>query len=115
MKQLMILVVFVAVGAGGFFAWRYFHAESNGQSFRTTLIERGNLTATITATGTLEPEEVVDVGAQVAGRIVEFGKDRRDTTKTIDYNSEVEPGDVLAEIDKALYEADLKQAKAAVE
>ena len=38
----------------------------------------------INATGTVEPEEVVDVGAQVAGRIVEFGKDTQ-TGKTIDY------------------------------
>ena len=39
-------------------------------------MKRGNLIATISATGTVEPEEVIDVGAQVAGRIVEFGKDK---------------------------------------
>ena len=36
---------------------------------------RSNILVTIRATGTVEPEEVVDVGAQVAGEILYFGKD----------------------------------------
>jgi len=38
--------------------------------FRTAAVERGNLIVTISATGTVEPEEVIDVGAQVAGQIL---------------------------------------------
>ena len=47
--------------------------------------------ATISASGTLEPEDVVDVGAQVVGQIIAFGEDPV-THKPIDYGSEVEPG-----------------------
>jgi len=43
--------------------------------FRTLPIQRGDLVPTISATGTVEPEKVVDVGAQVAGLIQAFGKD----------------------------------------
>ena len=45
-------------------------------AFRTAGVERGDLVVTVSATGTLEPEEVVDVGAQVVGRIEEFGSTR---------------------------------------
>ena len=50
----------------------------------------GTLGATITATGTVEPEEAIDVGAQVAGQIVEFGKDKNG--KEVDYGAAVEIG-----------------------
>ena len=78
--------------------------------FRTVQVKRGDLLATISATGTVEPEEVVDIGAQVAGRIVSFGKDKNG--KEVDYGSVVEAGMVLARIDDALYAADVGSAKA---
>jgi HlyD family secretion protein len=61
------------------------------------------LTATITATGTVEPEEVVDVGAQVSGQFLEFGKDKMG--KPIDYGSVVESNMLLARIDPTLFQA----------
>jgi len=76
-------------------------------------VMRGDLQAIISATGTVEPEEVVDVGAQVAGRIVAFGKDK--DGKTVDYGSVVEAGTILAQIDDALYAADLANTKAQLE
>ncbi|MBI4795578.1 MAG: biotin/lipoyl-binding protein, partial [Deltaproteobacteria bacterium] len=92
--------------------WFWLENHSNTASFRTTPITRGDLLATISATGTVEPEEVVDIGAQVAGRIVAFGKDKNGNT--VDYGSHVEAGTVLAKIDDALYAADVSQAKAAL-
>ena len=82
----------------------------NAGGFRTVQVKRGDLQASISATGTVEPEEVVDIGAQVAGKIVAFGQDRNG--KTVDYGSVVEAGTVLARIDDALYAADVEQAKA---
>ena len=83
-------------------------------------VKKGDLLASISATGTVEPEEVVDVGAQVAGQINSFGKDKNG--KTIDYGSVVEEGTILAQIDDSLYAADvalanaqLQQAKAGVQ
>jgi HlyD family secretion protein len=70
------------------------------------------LVAVISATGTVEPEEVVDVGAQVAGKIVSFGKDK--DGKIVDYGSVVEAGTILAQIDDAIYAAEVSQAKAQV-
>ena len=79
-------------------------------SFTTATVKRGDVAATIGATGTIEPLEVVDVGAQVAGRIRSFGTDR--DGKTVDYGSVVEEGALLAKIDESVYAADLSVAKA---
>ncbi len=92
-----------------FFAVRACSPEPSAP-FITAKVTRGDLTAAISATGTVEPEEVIDVGAQVAGRIVSFGKDKNG--KTVDYGSEVETGTVLAQIDDALYSAEAEQARA---
>ena len=78
-------------------------------------VERGDLEFTIDATGTVEPEEVVDVGAQVAGKIESLGTDPRHPTRTIDYGSPVEVGTVLARIDDSLYQSEVEQAQAQVE
>jgi HlyD family secretion protein len=83
---------------------------SSATEFKTVKVKQGDLQATISATGTVEPEEVVDIGAQVAGRIVSFGKDKNG--EEVDYGSVVEAGTVLARIDDALYAADAASAKA---
>jgi HlyD family secretion protein len=75
-------------------------------------VKKGDLLATISATGTLEPEEVVDVGAQVQGQILEFGKDPKNPKKTVDYGTQVELGTVLAKIDDSLYSSDVQNARA---
>lgn len=87
-------------------------SSKDAADYRTAEIRRGSLVETISATGTVEPEDLIDVGAQVAGRIVEFGKDRQG--KEIDYGSEVEAGMILARIDDTVYQADLSQAEASL-
>src|SRR5215470_12595278 len=82
MKKLIFLLVLVAT-VGGAGTW-YWHTNSQPRSnFRTAKVFHGPLRATIGATGTLEPEEVVDIGAQVAGRIEYLGQDPADAKKVI--------------------------------
>ncbi|PKN48857.1 MAG: RND transporter, partial [Deltaproteobacteria bacterium HGW-Deltaproteobacteria-16] len=107
-KALIALIaVLLLVGLA---AWQLTRSQGNSLAYRTAELKRGDLVVTINATGTVEPEEVIDVGAQVAGRIVSFGKDAKD--KTVDYGSLVEAGTVLARIDDSLYAADVAQAEA---
>jgi HlyD family secretion protein len=82
--------------------------------FRTAVVERGNLLATVSATGTLEPEDAIDVGAQVAGQIKRFGRDPRDPSKPIDFGAVVEEGTILAQLDDSLYASQVGQARANV-
>jgi HlyD family secretion protein len=111
MWKKVVVALLIVLAAGGFVAW-YAQGSAKGQAtLRTEPVIRGELLATISATGTLEPEDVIDVGAQVAGQIKEFGSDPR-TSKAIDYGSEVEAGTVLARIDDSLYKAKVEQSKA---
>ena len=68
-KRIAVVAVVLCVIAAGAALYR---RDSNGRkvSFKTAQVTRGELVVTIDASGTLEPEEVVDVGAQVAGQIV---------------------------------------------
>ena len=114
-----VVVLALLCTVGGAAAWYSRQENAQTPSFRTVRVTRSDLVVSIGATGTVEPEEVIDVGAQVAGRIVSFGKDV--TGKGIDYRSDVEEGTLLARIDDSLYaaqaaeaEAQAQQAKAAV-
>ena len=109
MRMLIAVVILIGVlGAAGWWFWKFDTALK--PEFRTAKITRGDLYSTIDSTGTLEPEDAVDVGAQVDGRIVSFGKDA--SGKPIDYRSNVEANMVLATIDDAVYKADLNTAQA---
>ncbi len=107
-KSLIVLIAVLLLGSVAI--WQHTRSQETAIPYRTAEIKRGDLRVTISATGTVEPEEVIDVGAQVAGRIVSFGKDSKG--KPVDYGSVVEAGTVLARIDDSLYAADLAQAQA---
>ncbi len=109
-KTLIVVVVLVVCGA---IAWSWHGRNRSEVVYSTASLKRGDVAATITATGTIEPVEAVDVGAQVAGRIRSFGPDR--DGKTVDYGSVIEEGAVLARIDDSVYAADLAVAKAQLE
>ncbi len=85
-------------------------SKAQPPSFKTAKISRGEVTSTISATGTLEPEEVVDIGAQVTGQILKFGLDTEG--KQIDYGSKVSSGQLLASIDDQVYRINRQQAEA---
>src|SRR5438132_11596004 len=93
MKRLIIFLAVAGIIAGGG-VWDWAASSQPRNNFRTAKVERGRLVATIGATGTVEPEEVVDVGAQVAGRIEYLGADPSDPKKMVQWGSAVE-GPVL--------------------
>jgi HlyD family secretion protein len=105
------ILVLGLVGATA--AWYLLRGNDPAIGYRTAAVKRGNLLVSISATGTVEPEEVIDVGAQIAGQIMSFGRDA--AGRTVDYGSAVEEGTVLAKIDDSLYSADAAQAEAQVQ
>lgn len=116
MRRIPVILVGILLLAGLVTAAGVWYARRDGaaaDAFRTTTVKRGDLVSTISATGTVEPEEVVDVGAQVAGQIIAFGQDT--AGKSIDYGSPVEEGTVLARIDDSLYASDVASAQAQLE
>ncbi len=107
-KVIIILLCLAAIGGVLYFS---FGMKSDGQvKFKTTPIQKGDVVRTIEATGTVEPEDLVDVGARVSGEIVSFGKDREG--KEIDFGSIVKEGDLMALIDDKIPQTNFQQAKA---
>ncbi len=109
-KLLMLLVSFWGVGAAGLWYWN--DPKNHLITFKTVPVKRGDLMVTINATGTLEPEEVVDIGAQIVGQIRSFGTDPRDPSLPIGYGTAVEEGTVLARLDEAVLRARVDSARA---
>jgi HlyD family secretion protein len=112
MKKVILFLVVVGVIAACV-VWYLRRSDGEVKTFRTTTVEQGNLRATISATGTVEPEEVVDVGAQVTGKVKTIGMDN--DGNEIDYGSIVKEGMVLAQIDDSLYAAELASAEAGLQ
>lgn len=114
MRTAIVLIIVTCVAAGGaaYYVQSNNHAEKT--SFRTAPIQRGDLTVTISATGTLEPEDLIDVGSQITGKVLNFGPDLDRPGKTVDFRSEVRKDQLLANIDPTYYQAQADQAKAAL-
>jgi HlyD family secretion protein len=101
MKQKLLIVIggilLLSVALG---LHRCGRGDSGG--FQTATVTRGSLTQAVTATGTLNPVVNVQVGSQVSGNIQKL---------FVDYNSTVKAGQVVAQIDPALFQATVIQAE----
>jgi HlyD family secretion protein len=76
MKNLVLILLVVVSGTAGTYYYLQRRAPLSPLEFvRTEQVRRGDLVSVIKATGTIEPEDVVDVGAQVMGRIEDLGVD----------------------------------------
>jgi HlyD family secretion protein len=109
MKKYILPVLAVVLIGTGVGYWLLHKSSGPPVSFKTEPATRGELVSTVTATGTLEPEDVIDVGAQVAGLIKDFGTGS--DGKVIDYGSPVDAGTVLARIDDSYYRAKAEQSR----
>ena len=99
-KILIGIVVLLLLGGGLFYV---FKGNGNTPKFRTEKVARGDIRATVTATGTVNAVTTVLVGTQVSGTIKNL---------YVDYNSPVKKGQLLALIDPATFEATVAQARA---
>jgi HlyD family secretion protein len=100
MKKLLVGLVIAAVLAAG--GYLYFRKENAAPTYRTAKVERGEIVDTITATGTINAVTTVSVGSQISGTIQKL---------SVDYNSHVRKGQVIAQIDPRLLEASVIQAR----
>src|SRR6266704_6105777 len=76
--------------------------QRSAANYQTTAVSRGPITQAVTATGTLNPVVNVQVGSQVSGNIAKL---------SADFNSQVKAGQVVAQIDPALFQATVTQAE----
>src|SRR5579871_2782843 len=97
------VVLLIALGAAAGFT---FYNSSKKVDYLTAKIERGDIDAVISATGTCNAVVNVQVGSQVSGNILELHAD---------FNTKVKKGQMVARIDPAPFQAKVDQAKANVE
>lgn len=102
MKRLTLFIIILILILVPFFLTK----KSNKVQYTTATIKERTITQIVEATGTIEPVNTVDIGTQVSGLINEI---------YVDYNSEVEKGQLLAQIDTSLFEAQLKQSIANID
>ncbi len=105
-KRIVVLVVIIA-SAVAFFFWKRSRAESAAgeKKYQTATVERGAVTSTVTATGTASAVTTVQVGSQVSGVIAQL---------YADFNSPVQQGQMVAELDPTPFEAQVEQRRADV-
>jgi HlyD family secretion protein len=105
-KTTLIAAVAVLALAGGSAWWWLQRADTAQVQYRTGKIERGNLQATVSASGAVNPVTQVSVGTQVSGQIKEL---------LVDFNSEVKAGQLIAQIDPETFEYRVRQSQADVD
>ena len=109
-KIIISIIILAIIGAGIVWGTGKFKNNAAKVLFSTENVAETDIINTISATGTVEPEELVNVGAQVGGLITRFGKDV--DGKEVDYGSKVKAGAVLANIDDSLYTIAVREAEA---
>lgn len=104
MKRLFLLAAVLFLAITGVFLWIYQH--NNKPNYITAKVERGDIIQQVVATGVVNAVTTVQVGSQVSGRIIKL---------YADYNSIVKKGDLIAELDPSLFQAQVNQASGNLE
>lgn len=103
--HLFVILIILLAGAG-YGAYLAFHSGSATVAYKFGKIERGPITAAVSATGTLTPVVAVQVSSQISGQIREV---------LVDFNSTVKTGQLVAQIAPETYEHRVRQAEADLE
>jgi len=100
------VAIVAAILAAGATAFGWWSARGVVPDYRLARIERGGITAAVSATGTVNPVTAVQVGSQVSGQVLEI---------YVDFNSEVKKNQVIARIDPQSFTLRVSQAMADLE
>ena len=103
-KKTLFIILAIVVIVGLVLGFTLLKKGSNNKpKYRTEKVTRGDIEAVVTATGTLNPVVLVEVGSQVSGKIEKI---------YVDFNSKVKKGDILAELDQSQLRAKIEQNQA---
>ncbi len=102
-KKIAIVIVILLII--GYFVFRPAKSQFNIKDFDIDTVQVGDITKTITANGTINPVNVIEVGAQVSGRIEKI---------FVDYNDVVKKGQRLAELDTSILKKEVGEAESAM-
>ncbi|MFZ6875270.1 efflux RND transporter periplasmic adaptor subunit [Undibacterium sp. Di27W] len=106
-KRVFVAIAVLLVGG----ATAMYYQKENGKAkeeepkYKTAVVDKGNITQTVTASGTLNPVALINVGSQVSGTVVEL---------KADFNDRVKQGQVLLKLDPTIFNAQIKQSDASL-
>jgi HlyD family secretion protein len=102
-RSLSIVVLIAVAAAAGFYFFPDWSGSRADPAYRTAKVDRGEIIATVSASGTINPITTVIVGSQLSGQVVEV---------LADYNSQVASGQVVARLNSDQIRAKLDAARA---
>lgn len=103
-RRWWLLLVLMVMAVAAALAWRM--APAKVVQPDTVRVERGDLERTVTAVGTLQPKEYVDVGTQVSGQLLKVH---------VEVGQRVSKGDLIAEVDPTRYESQVRNTRATLD
>lgn len=104
-KRAAAVAAVAAIVAGAGIGWKYYAADNGVNRFLTAQVAQATIENHVTALGTLQPLQFVDVGTQVTGQLRKLH---------VDIGVRVQKGQVLAEIDPTLVEAKVGATRATI-
>jgi HlyD family secretion protein len=104
--KITLILAALSLGGAGYFAYQKFNYIPPEQQYRLQALERGEISQNVSANGTINPVTLVNVGTQVSGTVKKL---------YVDFNSRVEKGQILLQLDDALLSAQLRQDLANVQ
>lgn len=106
MKWLIFIILLAILSLVAYISFWWNSDKSGAVQYKTVEVQRGNMTVIVTATGTLQPTNKVDVSSELSGII---------KSVHVEYNDRVKVGQVLAKLDTSKIEAQVTQTKASLE
>lgn len=104
-KPAVLAIAAILVAGVGYYFYQKQAAASPELRYKTQALAKGDVTQTVSANGTLNPVTLVSVGTQVSGTVKRLH---------VDFNDQVKAGQILAELDDAIYSAQVRQSDASV-
>lgn len=105
-KKIILFAVLISLGAGAYYYYQKRATIPLEQRYRLQAITQGDVAQSVSANGTLNPVTLISVGTQVSGRVSKL---------YVDFNDHVEKGQILLELDDALFAAQIAQSQGAVQ
>jgi HlyD family secretion protein len=102
LRKIIIAFVLVSLVAGAYYYYNKRTSTPTEQLYRLQEISQGDVAQSVSANGTLNPVTLISVGAQVSGRVSKL---------FVDFNDHVEKGQILLELDDALFTSQIAQSQ----
>ena len=104
-KRVAILIAVLGAGAVAVVVFKPKDDVVPPSKYRSTVVDRGAINQTVTATGTINPVALINVGSQVSGTVTELNAD---------FNDRVKKGQVLLKLEPTIFNAQVRQAEATI-